>query len=89
MALVRLKRFEEAAEWGVKGAARPNAHAHILAIAAFSLALAGRLDDARAYRASIHKTLPRYRVADLLAAMQFEPEGEKLFRDGAKRIGMQ
>jgi TolB-like protein len=86
MALVRLGRFEEAAEWGVKAAARPNAHAHILAIAAFSLALAGRLDEARAWLASIHKTLPRYRVDDFLTAMQFAPEGEKLFREGAKRI---
>ena len=48
MALVRLGRFEEAADWGIKAAARPNAHAHILAIAALSLALAGRLDEARA-----------------------------------------
>jgi DNA-binding SARP family transcriptional activator len=88
MALVRLGRFEEAADWGVKAAARPNAHAHILAIAAFSLALAGRLDEARAYLASIHKSLPRYRVDDFLTAMQFAPEGERLFREGAKRIGM-
>lgn len=88
MALVRLGRFEEAAEWGVKAAARPNAHAHILAIAAFSLALAGRLDEARAHLAAIHKTLPRYGVDDLLTAMQLAPEGEELFREGAKRIGM-
>ncbi|HKH28991.1 MAG TPA: tetratricopeptide repeat protein, partial [Sphingomicrobium sp.] len=33
MALVRLGRFEEAADWSVKAAARPNAQAHILAIA--------------------------------------------------------
>ena len=88
MALVRLGRFEEAADWGVKAAARPNAHAHILAIAAFSLALAGRLDEARAYLAAIHKTLPRYRVDDFLTAMRFAPEGERPFREGAKRIGM-
>ena len=50
MALVRLGRFEEAADWAVKAAARPNAHAHILAIAAYCLALAGRLDEARALR---------------------------------------
>jgi TolB-like protein/Flp pilus assembly protein TadD len=87
MALVRLGRFEDAADWGVKAAARPNAHAHILAIAAFSLALAGRLDEARTHLASIHKTLPRYRVDDFLTAMQFAPEGERLFREGAKRIG--
>ena len=50
MALVRLGRFDEAAEWAVKAAARPNAHPHILAIAAYSLALAGSLDDARVQR---------------------------------------
>ena len=44
MALVRLGRFEEAADWGVKAAARPNAHAHILAIAAL---LAGARRSAR------------------------------------------
>jgi DNA-binding SARP family transcriptional activator/tetratricopeptide (TPR) repeat protein len=88
MALVRMGRFDEAAGWGVKAAARPNAHAHILAIAAFSLALAGRLDEARANLAAIHRTLPQYRVDHFLTAMQFEPEGEKLFREGAKRIGL-
>ena len=54
MALVRLGQFDEAAEWGIRAAARPNAHAHIRAIAAYSLALAGRLDEARAYLAAIH-----------------------------------
>lgn len=78
MALVRLGRFDEAAEWAVKAAARPNAHAHILAIAALSLALAGRFDDARAYMATINKTLPRYRIDDFLAAMKFDPDGEGL-----------
>jgi DNA-binding SARP family transcriptional activator len=88
MALVRLGRFDEAADWGMKAAARPNAHAHILAIAALSLALAGRLDEARAQLVSIRRTLPRYRVDDFLTAMRFAPEGERLFREGAKRIGM-
>jgi tetratricopeptide (TPR) repeat protein len=88
MALVRLGRLDEAAEWGIKAAARPNAHAHIRAIAAFSLALAGRLDEARGWLASIHKTLPGYRVDDFLTAMQFAPEGEQRFREGARRLGM-
>ena len=88
MALVRLGRFEEAAEWGVKAAARPNAHPHILAIAAYSLALAGSLDQARTYSAAIHRTLPRYGVADFLGAFRFDPEGAALFRKGAKLIGM-
>jgi DNA-binding SARP family transcriptional activator/Flp pilus assembly protein TadD len=88
-ALVRLGRFGEAADWSAKAAARPNAHAHVVASAAFSLALAGRLDEARACMASVHKTLPRYRVDDFLAAMRLAPEGEKLFREGARLIGAQ
>src|SRR5215510_12061062 len=68
MALVRLQQFDEAADWGVKAAARPNAHAHIRAIAAYSLALAGRLDEARAHMAALHKTRPNYRVDDFLTA---------------------
>lgn len=87
MALVRLKQFDEAADWGVKAAARPNAHAHILAIAAYSLALAGRLDDAHARMEAIHKINPRYRIEDFLTAMQFAPDGAALFRQAAKRIG--
>ena len=88
IALVRLDRFEEAAEWAVKAAARPNAHPHILAIAAYSLALAGSLDEARAYAAAVHRTLPRYSVADFLRAFRFDAHGAALFRKGAKRIGM-
>lgn len=88
IALVRLARFEEAANWAVKAAARPNAHSHILAIAAFSLALADRLDEGRAYIASIHKTLPRYGLDDFFAAFQFAAEGTAFFREGARRIGM-
>jgi len=86
MALVRLGQFEEAADWGAKAAARPNAHAHVQAIAAYCLALAGRLDDARALMATIHQTLPGYGVDHFLTAMQFAPEGAALFRQAAKRI---
>ncbi len=89
MALVRLGRFEEAAEWAVKGAARPNAHAHILAIAAHCLALAGRLEEARTFTASIHKTLPQYRVGDFLDAFRFSADATTLFRKGAKQIGLE
>jgi TolB-like protein/uncharacterized protein YukE len=88
MALVRLGQFEEAAAWAVQAAARPNAHPHILAIAAYSLALAGSLDAARAQAAAIRKALPHYSVADFLAAFRFDPRGAALFRQGAERIGM-
>jgi len=62
-------------------------HAGPVGIAAYSLALAGRRDEARAYLAAIHKALPHYGIEEFLAAMQFDPEGEKLFRQAAERIG--
>jgi DNA-binding SARP family transcriptional activator len=87
MALVRLGRFDEAADWGIKAAARPNSFPHILAIAAFSLALAGRLDEARAHMEAIQKAVPGYRVDDFLTGMQFGADGASLYREAAKRIG--
>jgi hypothetical protein len=88
MALMRQGKFEEAASWGVNAATRPNAHVHILAIAALSLSLAGRLDQAREHLATIHKNLPRYGVRHFLTAMQFARADEALFREAARRIGM-
>jgi Flp pilus assembly protein TadD len=88
LSLMRLGRFAEAADFGVKAASRPNAHAHILAVTAFSLALDGRLDEARAYIASIRKTRPHYGLADYLTAYQFGPQDEKLFRDVAERLSL-
>ena len=88
MAHVRLGEFAEAAEWAVKAAARPNAHPHILAIATFSLALAGSLDEARAQADAIRRILPGYSVADFFGAFKFDPAGMALFRKAAKRVGM-
>jgi len=86
MALVRLGRFEEAADWAVKAAARPNAFPHIHAIAAYSLALAGSLDQARSYASAARRTHPQYGITEFLAAFPFEPDGEALFRKAAKLI---
>lgn len=88
MAHVRLGQFEEAAEWALRAAARPNAHAIILAIAAHCLALAGRLDEARGFAAVIRKTLPSYGVDDFIGTFRFEPDAVALFRQGARRIGL-
>lgn len=88
MALVRLGRFDEAADWAIRAAARPNAHAQILAIAALSLGLAGRFDEAQAHLAAIRRALPHYRIEDFLTAMHFTPEGAQLFRDGGRKIGL-
>jgi DNA-binding SARP family transcriptional activator/TolB-like protein len=88
IALIRLGRFDEAADWGAKAAVRPNAHVHVLAIAAHCLALAGRIDQARSITASIHRQVPGYRVDDFLTAFQFAGDGEALIRRAAKLIGL-
>ncbi|MER9831765.1 transcriptional regulator [Mesorhizobium sp. M0134] len=88
MSHVRLGQFDEAAEWALKAAARPNAHAIILAIAAHCLALAGRLDEARSFAAALRKMLPNYCADDFIGTFRFEPDAEALFRQGAKRIGL-
>ncbi|TSE12403.1 tetratricopeptide repeat protein [Mesorhizobium intechi] len=88
MSHVRLGQFEEAAEWALKAAARPNAHTIILAIAAHCLALAGRLDEARGFAAAIRRTLPDYRADDFIGTFRFDPDAEALFRQGARRIGL-
>jgi tetratricopeptide (TPR) repeat protein len=88
MALIRLGRFDEAADWGAKAALRPNAHVHVLAIAAHCLALAGRVDEARTLTATLHQRVPGYRVDDFLGAFRFGGDGEALVRRGAKLIGL-
>jgi TolB-like protein len=88
MALVRLGELGEAANWAIKAAARPNAFPHIYAIAAFTLALSGSLDRARAYAAAVRKRAPRYDITEFLTTFPFDIEGGELFRKGAERIGM-
>jgi hypothetical protein len=61
---------------------------HIVAIAALCLAKAGRLDEARGFVASIHKALPRYRVGDFLAAFHLPADAQAVFREGARRVGI-
>jgi len=88
MALVRLGRFEEAATAAVEAANRPNAHAHISAIAACTLALAGRLDEARARMAAARQAIPGYGMSEFMSAFRFDAEGEGRFREGARLIGV-
>jgi DNA-binding SARP family transcriptional activator len=88
LALTRLGHYEEAAEWAMKSAARPNAHQHIMAIAAFTLGLAGRVDDANSYKAKIRERVPNYAMADFLASFRLSPDVEALFKQAGQRIGI-
>jgi DNA-binding SARP family transcriptional activator/TolB-like protein len=87
VALMSLGRHDEAADWALKAAARPNAHVHIQAVAMHCLALAGRLDEARRFAAAIARAQPGYATADFLAAFRFGPDREALVHEAARRLG--
>jgi DNA-binding SARP family transcriptional activator len=88
--LIRLGRFDEAVEWALRAEARPNVQAfpHMHAIAAFALALAGRLDEARPHAAEARQIAPGYGIEHFLLTFPFEPGGEALFRRAAKEVGL-
>jgi tetratricopeptide (TPR) repeat protein len=87
LAHVRRGELQEAAGWAIKATGRPNAHTHILAIAAECLGLTNRRDEARKVVARIRERVPAYTVEDFLRAFRFAPDTEKLFRHGARQIG--
>jgi DNA-binding SARP family transcriptional activator len=87
LAHLRLGQFEAAASWALKAAARPNAHAHVMAIAMHCLAAAGRMHEARNIAQSIHKQLPQYGFDDFIAAFRFSPQAVEIFKGAAGRIG--
>ena len=88
LGLIRLGRYDEAADWAAKAAARPNAHMHVLGIGAHCLALAGRLDAARTLVAAIRRQQPSYRIDDFLTAFRFTGEAEALVRRAARLNGL-
>lgn len=87
IALVRLQCYEEAAEWALKAAARPNAHAHILALAAHVLSLAGRLPEARGFVTAARRRQPGYGPEDFHHAFRFGEDATAAFRRAALPLG--
>lgn len=88
MALSRLGLHDEAADWALKAMARPTAHVHILGIAAYALALAGRLEEAQAVAATILRRSPGYRLVDLLRAFRYADDAAADILAVAERIGL-
>jgi tetratricopeptide (TPR) repeat protein len=89
LAHARLGQRAEAAEWAVKATARPNAHAHILAIAAHCLVLADRREEAMKFIGRIRERLPSYGIDQLLRAFRFDADTEKLLRHAARKLGFE
>jgi TolB-like protein len=88
LAHIRLGELDEAADWAVKATGRPNAHAHILAIAALCMAFVNRRDEGRRFVARIRERVANYDVEHFLRAFRFDPETERQFRSGARKIDL-
>jgi TolB-like protein len=87
-ALFRLDRCEEAAEWALKAAEKPNAHAHVHAIAALILAAAGRLEESFREAGMIRKLRPTYSIDDFFSSFRILSDQERACRIAAKQIGI-
>ena len=68
--------------------ARPNSHVHIGGIAAYVLALGGRLEEARAVAVTLLQRVPGYRLADLLRAFRYADDTAAQILAVAGRIGL-
>jgi len=78
-------RARRGRDWAVKATGRPNAHAHILAIAAQCLALTHRRDEASKFVAG-SAIACRRTTGRLLARVSLRQHTEKLFRRSARQI---
>jgi tetratricopeptide (TPR) repeat protein len=84
---LRLGQPDLAADFALRAIARPNAHVHILAIAACTLARARRRDEARKLVARIHESVAGYDVERFIRAFRLDADAERLFRESARVIG--
>lgn len=79
---------ELAAAWGARAVQQPNAHHHVLAIAAWCHEIAGRTDEAHAYIARLRAVRPGYCHDDYFRAFPF-PDDQRAIIEGAfGRLGL-
>ena len=85
-ALLRLGRVEEAAEFAVRGGQQPYAHVHAHGIAALTLAIAGRIEEARAERGRIISLRPDYNFTQFKDAFHMLDDLKDIYGRAAKLV---
>jgi TolB-like protein/DNA-binding winged helix-turn-helix (wHTH) protein len=85
-----LGRSDEGANLADRAVQQPNAHYHILAIAAFCNAAAGRNEVSQAYLARLRAAHPGYGITDYLRAFPYrEPGTVEQVRSTFLRLGLE
>jgi len=87
-ALVRLGRYDEAAEWAIRAARKPNAHVQAHAVSALVLAVAGRLNDALREVDVVRRLRPTYTIDDFLASYRVVGSEQSAYKTAARQIGI-
>jgi len=83
------ERHERAIELARQAAAQPNAHHHIIAVAALCCSLGGRPEIAAGYRARLKESRPGYRAGDFFRSFPFQSRQLiGVFRRGFRMLGV-
>lgn len=74
--------------WARRAARQPNAHHHILAVAAWVSATAGDDEGARGYMSEVRRLRPSYSDADFLRAYPHQGRSRALVTGAFRRLGV-
>jgi TolB-like protein len=85
-ALLRLGKVQEAADFASRAGQHPNAHVHVHAIAALTLATAGRMEEAHAERRRINTLRPDYNFKHFTDAFHMLDDLTDIFQRAAKLV---
>ena len=85
-ALLRLGKVQEAADFAIRAVQHPNAHVHIHAIAALTLATAGRMEEAHVERRRISTLRPDYNFKQFKDAFHMLDDLKDIYQRAAKLV---
>ena len=85
-ALLRLGRVQEAADFALRGGQQPNAHVHAHAIAALTLAAAGRMEEAKVERQRVSILRPDYNLNHFEGAFHLLDDLRDIYKRAAKLV---
>src|SRR5262249_36206928 len=84
--LLRLGKVQEAANYAIRIGQQPNAHVHAHAVAALTLATAGRMDEALVETARVRKLRADYDLRQFNDAFHLLDDLKSTYRRAAKLI---
>ena len=87
-ALVRLGRYEEAAEWATRAARKTNAQVQAHGLSALILAIAGKLEDALREVGVVRRLRPNCTIDDFFFSYRVAGSEKRAYRIAARRIGI-